>query len=143
MVTLVARQILHFDGGSAQGFCPQLVHIKSGAVHQDLIPRVQESAKEVGNHLIAAVAADEIFLAAADILCQGFADVVGHRLGVNLRLEGIERRDELRLDRWDGEHIEIIFIRIDHMLLGDRRHEIGIKVCDRFSKPFSLHRAPP
>ena len=110
---------------------------------QDLIARIKEGPQQIGDHFIAAIADDEVFRLRTDVVRQRFADVIGHRLRVDLRTERIESLDKLFFHAGDGQDIQIVFIRIDDMLFCDRRYEVRIKVSDRFSEPFSLHHAPP
>ena len=112
-------------------------------MNQDLIARIKECPQEVGDHFIAAIADDEVLRLPADVIRQRFPNVIGHRLRVDLRAEGIESLDELFFHAGDRQNVQIVFIRIDDMLFCDRCHEVRIKVSDRFSKPFSLHHAPP
>ncbi|CUQ09833.1 Uncharacterised protein [Bacteroides xylanisolvens] len=110
---------------------------------QDLIARIKEGPQQIGDHFIAAIADDEVLRLRADVIRQRFPNVIGHRLRVDLRAEGIKSLDELFFHAGDGQDIQVIFIRIDDMLFCDRRYEVRIKVSNRFSEPFSLHHAPP
>ena len=110
---------------------------------QDLIARIKEGPQQIGDHFIPAIAYDEVLRLRADVIRQRFPNVIGHRLRVDLRAEGIKSLDELFFHAGDGQDIQVIFIRIDDMLFCDRRYEVRIKVSDRFSEPFSLHHAPP
>ena len=110
---------------------------------QDLIARIKEGPQKIGDHFIPAIADDEVLRLRSDVVRQRFADVIGHRLRVDLRAERIESLNKLLFHTGNGQDIQIIFIRIDDMLFCDRRHEVWIKVGDRFSEPFSLHHAPP
>ena len=143
LVAPVSGKILDLDGRGTQRFRAKLIHVEGRAVDQDLIARIKEGPQKIGDHFIAAIADDEVLRLRADVVRQCFADVIGHRLRVDLRAEGIESLNKLLFHAGDTQDIQVIFIRIDDMLFCDRRYEVRIKVSDRFSEPFSLHYAPP
>ena len=143
LIAPVSGKILDLDGRCTQRFRAKLIHVEGRAVDQDLIARIKEGPQKIADHFIPAIAYDEVLRLRADVVRQRFTDVIGHRLRVDLRAEGIESLDELFFHAGDGQDIQIVFIRIDDMLFCDRRHEVRIKVSNRFSKPFSLHHAPP
>ena len=143
LIAPVSRKILDLDGRCTQRFRAKLIHVEGRAVDQDLIARIKEGPQKIGDHFIAAIADDEVLRLRSDVVRQRFADVIGHRLRIDLRAERIESLNKLLFHAGDRQNIQIVFIRIDDMLFCDRRHEVGIKVSDRFSEPFSLHHAPP
>ena len=143
LVAAVACQVPHLDGGGAQGFRSQFVHVEGGRMNEKGVAGVHEGAQEVGNHFIAAVAADNVFRPCTDVVSQSFPKAIGHGFRVNLGFESVQRFDQFLLYRRNGKHIEIVFIGINDVFLRNGSHEVGFKILNRISQPFSLHPAPP